>query len=500
VLGLYMAFGTNYLPNKKNASKKAKPNIILFTMDSVRKKNMNVYGYSRHNTPFFNKFAKSSYVFQNMESCSNLTYVCLPAILNGRYPKRPDEMKNTERTDHLISALRENGYKETIYMSQLFNFERNAFTEYINISSDKNSLNSLHLKQINKNIAWLMNYLSQDERYFLLWSIIDPRNIDYNKIQPDMDIYMSYLADKLAGCNEPAFVWIHLMQAHHPFEFPLYMKGTYKGSPVRFIDLYDTSILYLDYIFEKLNIELASHGLQDNTIIAVSADHGYSFPNDLPYRGPFQATSMTNGTFNIPFILHLPGQKKRVDVNTIVSQIDIAPTLLELTGCKIPEKIEGESLCQYMNEPDKMSDKVKFSILAQYFLKRDSNSQMGKWADDDFANAFYDRYMTQLSIANPSANRFTEEDLKAMIVGPDFSDVGDGHPPGMAPGTPGQFRPKPPPFPEGIPFLKYKCYGVYDIISDPDFKMNLRDTETGRKVLDVLKDSGIVNYYKEIRN
>jgi arylsulfatase A-like enzyme len=355
-------------------------------------------------------------------------------------------------------------------------------------------MNSLHLRQINKRVSWLLNYISQDERYYILWNLIDPRNVDFNKIQPDMDTYMSYLADKLSSSDEPVFVWIHLLEAHHPFEYPPYMKGLYKGSPIRFIDQYDTSILYLDYIFEKMNTELQTHGLIDNTMIIISADHGFSFPNDLPFRAPFQATAMANGTFNIPFIVHLPGQKKRIDVKTVVSQVDIAPTILELTKCQIPSQMEGESLKQYMDAPDKMSKKVKISVLAQYFLKKDSNSRSGKWADDDFANVFYDKYMAQLSLSNPAENRFTDDDMKTMVAGPDFTDVEEAN----NPANPRQFVPKPPPFPKGIDFLKYKCYGVFDIVNDQDFKKNLRDSKTGANILEIFRQSYLVKYYQDI--
>jgi arylsulfatase A-like enzyme len=494
ISGFLMVVILDVIPVKKHQAVKKKPDIILFTMDSVRNRSMSLYGYKRNNTPFINKFAQKSFVFHNMMSCSNLTYVCMPAILTGKYPQKPNQPPDNKRNSDMLNVLKANGYKDTVFASQLFNFEPGSFTEYTNLSLDKNSMNSLHLRQINKRVSWLLNYISQDERYYILWNLIDPRNVDFNKIQPDMDTYMSYLADKLSSSDEPVFVWIHLLEAHHPFEYPPYMKGLYKGSPIRFIDQYDTSILYLDYIFEKMNTELQTHGLIDNTMIIISADHGFSFPNDLPFRAPFQATAMANGTFNIPFIVHLPGQKKRIDVKTVVSQVDIAPTILELTKCQIPSQMEGESLKQYMDAPDKMSKKVKISVLAQYFLKKDSNSRSGKWADDDFANVFYDKYMAQLSLSNPAENRFTDDDMKTMVAGPDFTDVEEAN----NPANPRQFVPKPPPFPKGIDFLKYKCYGVFDIVNDQDFKKNLRDSKTGANILEIFRQSYLVKYYQDI--
>ena len=70
--------------------------------------------------------------------------------------------------------------------------------------------------------------------------------------------------------------------------------------------------------------------------------------------------------FNVPLIIHLPGQKKGVKVRTLAEQIDLAPTILDLIGTPRPEWMEGESLVPYMKNPSLQSEKIKFSMVFFY--------------------------------------------------------------------------------------------------------------------------------------
>jgi arylsulfatase A-like enzyme len=486
--------------NRKNM----KPHIILISMDSARNRNMNVYGYKRENTPSINKIADVSYIFDKMMSSSNSTPICLPVMINGRNPRLDDG--NIWRNSNLLSILRDNGYNNRLFVSEISSFFPDLFTEYLNLSGSTKLFRSLHTQQINNKTEWLIKFISQDERYYCIWNTIDPRNILYKHANTNMDTYMSYVADKVSESETPVFVWIHFMETHYPFGIPSSMRDVYKGSSVQDLDKFDISILYVDSIIGKLKQKLILNGEWDNSMIIITADHGSSFPGDLPYTAPYNALVMANGAFNIPFIIHLPGQKKRVDVKTMASQIDMAPTLLELLNLSRPETMEGESLKPYMDNPAMLSQKLKISLQGQYFLKKMPEGKSQNWADNDYINAFYDRFMTRLSCNSPVSNRMSEEEFRNTMIKPQTveDDLNDGkndqdeEDDSNAP-IDNTDDVKTPDMPAGKDFLKYKCYGIFNLFEDPAMKTDIYDSETGRKVLEVLKNSPIVNSYQDTK-
>ncbi len=86
--------------------------------------------------------------------------------------------------------------------------------------------------------------------------------------------------------------------------------------------------------------KLRELGLEDNTIVVYTSDHG-----DM--MGSHQLVAKTvqyQEAVRVPLLIRLPGQKEGFRINGPVSQIDIVPTLLELMGEKVPEDCQGKSL------------------------------------------------------------------------------------------------------------------------------------------------------------
>lgn len=148
------------------------------------------------------------------------------------------------------------------------------------------------------------------------------------------------------------FVYMHYNTPHKPFYAPFwyYVKGVIH-SPRASLWRPDFMgcINYTDDAFRNLFEAFKAHGLLDNSIIVVATDHGSGF--DLSkFDAGFQYADYTRMTF----MIHLPPElrkelgitKKRV--NTYVSQINIAPTLVELAGMRPPRQFMGKSFISLM--------------------------------------------------------------------------------------------------------------------------------------------------------
>ena len=103
---------------------------------------------------------------------------------------------------------------------------------------------------------------------------------------------------------------------------------------------YYAAIGYLDERVGEVLDALAATGLDDETIVLFTADHG----EFLGERGLWYKMSFLEGSARVPLIVRGPGIAAR-RVAEPVSQLDLAPTLAELAGAPADEAgFEGRSL------------------------------------------------------------------------------------------------------------------------------------------------------------
>jgi len=88
---------------------------------------------------------------------------------------------------------------------------------------------------------------------------------------------------------------------------------------------------------------LKSSGRWDNTLVIFTADHGELLGDyDLWGKGTFH-----DAAFHVPLLVHLPGAVGRA-LDVMTESIDLAPTMLDWAGCKVPHSMDGQSLLPLM--------------------------------------------------------------------------------------------------------------------------------------------------------
>ncbi len=105
------------------------------------------------------------------------------------------------------------------------------------------------------------------------------------------------------------------------------------------------NVSLVDYYVGEILDTLRTCGIDDNTIIVFTSDHG-EMMGDHSLRGK---TVMYGQAVKVPLLLRVPewGCEQRF-VDQPVSQVDLVPTLLELMGCSAPEHLEGYSLVPFL--------------------------------------------------------------------------------------------------------------------------------------------------------
>ena len=108
----------------------------------------------------------------------------------------------------------------------------------------------------------------------------------------------------------------------------------------RYLKDYLATANSLDRNIGKLLDYLDKNGLTQNTVVIYASDQGFY----LGEHGWFDKRFIYEESLKTPFVIRYPGViKPHTQVNQLVSNIDWAPTLLNLAGTAIPKDMQGES-------------------------------------------------------------------------------------------------------------------------------------------------------------
>jgi len=135
--------------------------------------------------------------------------------------------------------------------------------------------------------------------------------------------------------KKPFFGVVQLNATHYPYKVPE-KAVKWKG---RFEDEYNNAIRYQDSLLGSVFDQLRKTGKIQNTVIVFTSDHGESLKdhNNIGHVDSYYAEAIS-----IPLIVYIPRELQRGlnmsdfrnNRERTVSNIDIAPTLVELLGMK----------------------------------------------------------------------------------------------------------------------------------------------------------------------
>jgi len=146
--------------------------------------------------------------------------------------------------------------------------------------------------------------------------------------------------------KRPFFCYIPTNAPHGPYLVPeqysaLYEKKGIKGGRAKFWGM----ITNIDENMGRLLARLKEWGIEENTIVIFMTDNGTSGGLSGGRRG--RKGSEFDGGHRVPFFIRWPGKiPAGRDIDTLAAHIDVLPTLAELCGIAVPEKLtlDGASL------------------------------------------------------------------------------------------------------------------------------------------------------------
>jgi arylsulfatase A-like enzyme/Tfp pilus assembly protein PilF len=296
----------------------ARPNIILITLDTTRADRMGFLGSKRNLTPNLDALASQSIIFTRAYSHVPLTTASHTTILTGTYPQfngvNDFGKPLLARVPFLPDLLHQHGYQTAAFVGSLVldpiggtapGFDRGFDTYDAGFRSRRKG----------------------EDRYATL----------ERRAGEVVARATRWLNKQTTTSNtKPFFLWVHVYDAHDPYDPPQPYATRYAKEP------YDGELAYVDASIGKLLNQLRSSGEFDNSLIIAMADHGEAFgEHGERSHGIF----LYDETIHVPLILKLPAeQSPSRKIITRVGLVDVAPTLLQSAGVAIPEEVQGESL------------------------------------------------------------------------------------------------------------------------------------------------------------
>lgn len=121
---------------------------------------------------------------------------------------------------------------------------------------------------------------------------------------------------------------------------------------------YAAQLCLLDYEIGRMITALKEEGLYDDAVIVFQSDHGDFYG----YKGLMGKTnSLYEDLIHVPVVIKLPGYAGRRS-RAMMSNIDIAPTILDYLGLPIPEDFMGKSFIPHFKD---RQEKIRDCILAE---------------------------------------------------------------------------------------------------------------------------------------
>lgn len=149
--------------------------------------------------------------------------------------------------------------------------------------------------------------------------------------------------------NKPFFAYISTNAPHSPLLAPPKYLDMYKDLPEK-EQAFFGMVTNIDDNIGKTRALLKELGIYENSIFVFMTDNGTALRGRSFYNANMRGRkgSEYEGGHRVPFIIHYPDRNytQEIKVNTLTHAVDIAPTILELAGIKVPEKIEfdGKSI------------------------------------------------------------------------------------------------------------------------------------------------------------
>ena len=322
----------------RNKGQKRLPDITLIVSDAQRQDSFSTYGYNGAYTPNLEKLAAEGRVYDEVTSAAAWTRPSFGSLFTSLYPSQHDSINRNnplpERHITLAETLREQGYftvgfantGQDGWLGVDMGFAQGFDAYYMGVNPERVYDAVVDFVEANGDAMREMD----GGGIFIFWHAFEPHE-PYPNPHPDL-----IRNEGLMGTVDlptPLYKKMHTGDVEFNDKDVEYLRA-----------LYDWRVNLMDERIGDVLVRLNHTGLYQKMNIIFTSDHGQAFNEN----GEWGHCHGYESCVRIPLLMRLPGlfEAGGRDSSTLVSNMDIMPTLLELAGAGIPEQCVGRSLLE----------------------------------------------------------------------------------------------------------------------------------------------------------
>lgn len=350
-------------PNAPPRAPGARPNVLVLGVGAFRADHLDP-----RFAPNLTELAARGARFDRAYVSSPQTLPSWVTTLTGRFPHRhglrfmfPTAEQRGASVDALPARFAQAGYETAAFgdhAAEVFSRVDLGFLRVLAPSAD--------LRRSTEAFAWPTPILPVIQSRFGRWAFSETRA---RSVVSDPRLLAEEIATVIREKREaPFFVTAFFSTTHFPYAaaapyYGMFTDRAYRGrfkyhasfganeipldaADVRQLEqLHAGSMASVDAAVGRILSALRRANIQDRTIVVITADRGHA-PFETASAGPRAARLLADDETHVPLVVFDPRFDRGSGVRTdsVVRDVDVAPTLYELAGIEPPSDLDGESL------------------------------------------------------------------------------------------------------------------------------------------------------------
>lgn len=363
-----------------------RPNIVFILIDDLRH---DTFGFMNHpfiETPNIDQLANKGAVFTHAFVTTSLCSPARASFLTGQYMHRHGVVDNQSRisagTVTFSELLQADGYETAFlgkwHMGGSSDAPRPGFDHWLSFRGQGRYFPEDQFLNINGDHIPMKEYMTDE---------LTNHAVDWLKTREGKKPFLLYLSHKgVHGLYDPAPrhlnryrnvttelpetepdssetpMWVKDQRnSWHGIEFPYYGRS---GQTVdEMYRHYSEMILSIDDSVGQVIRTLRETEREGNTLVVFTSDGGHLWGE----HGLIDKRCAYEESIRIPMIVYGPGfVRAGVRIEEMVANIDVAPTLLELAGLKVPDFMDGKSFIGFLDGSQEIGE-WRTELLYEYY-------------------------------------------------------------------------------------------------------------------------------------
>ncbi len=327
-------------------------NVLLIVVDTLRADHLGCYGCEKPLSPNIDRLAASGTLFDDFNTVIPTTLPSFASLLTSTHPKDHGAFRNGYALGkdrlRVSEVFRDAGFETAAFVASYCISGEFGMAEGFDLFDDKFTTDTglPHNKLVRRGehvtdsvISWLKGR-GKERRFFAMVHYFDP-HWPYDQPDPFREPYCPRGADPAYGSIS------NVLDAR---KYLVQSQGVPDQRCRDLHALYCGEVAFTDHEVGRLLDAVRELGLGEETLVVFTADHGETFWEHADYfdHGLF----LFDTNVRIPLIMSWPGGGVEAGkrIGTPLSNIDLSPTLLQLTGIDVPSEFRGTGFLDLLRE------------------------------------------------------------------------------------------------------------------------------------------------------